>query len=99
MTRDQLFQFIKEMTGNKIIIASPKKKTKPATKEGQRKEVIPAASPTRSSEGQRNKMLPGISAKSQVRPPPRKRRGDIEKEVDGTTKLIADDENFSAVPP
>jgi hypothetical protein len=87
MTRDQLFQFIKEMTGNKIIVASPKKKTQP------RKE---SASPTK-SEGQRSRMLPGVSARSQVRPPARKRRADIEKEVEGTTRLVADDENFSAV--
>ena len=91
MTRDQLFQFIKEMTGNKVIVASPKKKQPPTHQ--QRKEV---PSPTR-SEASRGKMLPGISARSQVRPPLRKRRGDMEKEVEGTTRLIADDENFSAV--
>src|SRR5579859_2316454 len=89
MTRDQLFEFIKEMTGNKIIIASPKKKAQP------RKEEV---SPTK-SEVARKGLLPGISARSQVRPPHRKRRGDLEKMADGTTKLIADDENFSAVSP
>jgi hypothetical protein len=87
MTRGQLFEFIKEMTGNKIIIASPKKKAQP------RKEEV---SPTK-SEVARKGLLPGISARSQVRPPHRKRRGDLEKMADGTTNLIADDENFSAV--
>jgi hypothetical protein len=88
MTRDQLFEFIKEMTGNKIIIASPKKKIVVRKEE---------PSPTK-SEVARKGMLPGISARSQVRPPHRKRRGDLEKMADGTTNLItAEDENFSAV--
>jgi hypothetical protein len=87
MTRDQLFELIKGMTGNQIIIASPKKKAQPRTEE---------VSPTK-SEAARKGLLPGISARSQVRPPHRKRRGDLEKLADGTTKLIADDENFSAV--
>jgi len=89
MTRDQLFQFIKEMTGNKIIVASPKKKI--ITK----REDAP--SPTK-SEVQRRGLLPGISAKSQVRAPHNKRRGDLERMADGTTNIIAEDnENFSAV--
>jgi len=95
MTRDQLFEFIKEMTGNKIIIASPKKKVVP------RKET---ASPTKSdvssassAAGSRKGMLPGISARSQVRGPARKRRGDLEKLAEGTGTLAVDNENFSAV--
>jgi hypothetical protein len=88
MTRDQLFEFIKEMTGNKIIIASPKKKVVPRKEE---------PSPTKSDVSKRGAMLPGISAKSQVRPPHRKRRGDLEKMADGTTNVIADHEDFSAV--
>ena len=90
MTRDQLFEFIKEMTGNKIIIASPKKKVVPRKEE---------PSPTKSDVSKRGGMLPGISAKSQVRPPHRKRRGDLEKMADGTTNVIAEHEDFSAVFP
>ena len=89
MARDQLFDFIKEISGNKIIIASPKKK--PVV----RKEEL---TPTK-SEAARKGLLPGISARSQVRPPHRKRRGDLEKMADNTTNIIADDENFSAVRP
>src|SRR5271169_5217927 len=63
MTRDQLFEFIKEMTGNKIIIASPKKKAVVAT--ARREEP----SPTKSDTSKVGKLLPGISARSQVRPP------------------------------
>src|SRR5947207_4285812 len=88
MTRDQLFEFIKEMTGNKIIIASPKKKVIPRKEE---------PSPTKSDVSKRGAMLPGISARSQVRPPHRKRRGDLEKMADGTTNVIAQHEDFSAV--
>lgn len=90
MTRDQLFEFIKEMTGNKIIIASPKKKIVPRKEE---------PSPTKSDVSKRGGMLPGISAKSQVRQPHRKRRGDFEKMADGTTNVIAEHEDFSAVFP
>jgi hypothetical protein len=92
MTRDQLFEFIKEMTGNQIIIASPKKKS------GERSTVrTEEESPTKSDVGKRG-LLPGISARGQVRPPHRRRRGDMEKMADdGTTNLIAEDENFSAV--
>jgi hypothetical protein len=92
MTRDQLFEFIKEMTGSQIIIASPKKKS------GERSIVRKdEESPTKSEVGRRG-LLPGISARGQVRPPHRRRRGDMEKLAeDGTTNLIADDENFSAV--
>src|SRR5271155_4608025 len=89
MTRNQLFEFIKEMTGNKIIIASPKKKIVP------RKEQ---ASPTKSDVSRgKGSMLPGISARSQVRPQHKKRRGDLEKMADGTTNIIAEHEDFSAV--
>jgi hypothetical protein len=88
MTRNQLFEFIKEMTGNKIIIASPKKKNVPRKEE---------ASPTK-IEAPRRGLLPGISARSQVRPPYRKRRGDLEKIADGTTNVVAENEDFSAVP-
>ena len=88
MTRDQLFEFIKEMTGNKIIIASPKKKVVPRKEE---------PSPTKSDVSKRGGMLPGISARSQVRAPHRKRRGDLEKMADGTTNVIAEHEDFSAV--
>jgi hypothetical protein len=88
MTRDQLFEFIKEMTGNKIIIASPKKKSVPRKEQG---------SPTKSDVSTRKGMLPGISARSQVRPPHRKRRGDLEKMADETTNVIAEHENLSAV--
>jgi len=89
MTRSQLFEFIKEMTGNKIIIASPKKKSVP------RKEQ---ASPTKSDVSRgKGSMLPGISARSQVRPQHKKRRGDLEKMADGTTNVIAEHEEFSAV--
>jgi hypothetical protein len=87
MTRQQLFEFIKEMTGSKIIIASPKKR--PVARQE-------PASPTK-SEVARNKLLPGISARSQVRAPHRKRRGDMERIADGTTNVIAHDESFSAV--
>lgn len=92
MTRDQLFEFIKEMTGSQIIIASPKKRS------GERSTVRKdEESPTKSEVGRRG-LLPGISARGQVRPPHRRRRGDMEKLAeDGTTNLIADDENFSAV--
>lgn len=89
MTRDQLFEFIKEMIGNKIIIASPKKKAHPRMDE---------VTPTK-SEVARKGLLPGLSARSQVRQPHRKRRGDLEKIADGTTNLIANDESFSAVSP
>jgi hypothetical protein len=88
MTRDQLFEFIKEMTGNKIIVASPKKKSVA------REEVV---SPTKSEVARRGVLLPGISARSQVRAPHRKRRGDMERMADETTNLIAEDESFSAV--
>src|SRR5271169_3433924 len=90
MTRDQLFEFIKEMTGNKIIIASPKKKVVTRKEE---------PSPTKSDVSKRGGMLPGISARSQVRAPHRKRRGDLEKMADGTTNVIAEHEDFSAVFP
>lgn len=92
MTRDQLFHFIKQLTGNKIIIESPKKRPVP------RKE--PPASPTRSDASSRtsaSRKLTGISAKSQIRPPQLKRRTDLEKMVDGTTNVIAEHEDFSAV--
>lgn len=88
MTRDQLFQFIKDMTGNKIIIASPKKKAVARKEE---------PSPTKSEVSRVGRLLPGISARSQVRPPHRKRRGDLEKMADGTTNVIAEHEDFSAV--
>jgi hypothetical protein len=92
MTRDQLFEFIKEMTGNQIIIASPKKKSTERSTVRNEEE-----SPTKSDVGKRG-LLPGISARGQVRPPHRRRRGDMEKMADdGTTNLIAEDENFSAV--
>jgi len=96
MTRDQLFEFIKEMTGNKIIIASPKKKKSkiPVPKKEQ-------VSPTKSEAGRKPQLLPGISARSQARQPHRKiRRGDLEKmaEQETTTNILAEhDENFSAV--
>ena len=93
MTRDQLFEFIKEMTGNKIIIASPQKKAAPTTA---RKEE---PSPTKSDTSKVGKLLPGISARGQVRAPHRKRRGDLEKLADGTTNVIAEHEDFSAVIP
>jgi len=93
MTRDQLFEFIKEMTGNKIIIASPKKKVV------SRNET---ASPTKSdvssaSSTSRRGMLPGRGARSQVRGPIRIRRGDLEKLAEGTATVPVDDESFSAV--
>jgi hypothetical protein len=91
MTRQQLFEFIKEMTGSKVIIASPKKKA--TTREERRDELV---SPTK-SEVARKGLLPGISARSQVRAPHRKRRGDMERMADGTTNIIAEDEGFSAV--
>jgi hypothetical protein len=100
MTRDQLFQFIKEMTGNQIIIESPKKRPverketeSPTKSEVERRGKAPAAV------GHTRTMLPGISAKSQVRAPYRKRRGDLEKEADETANLVALDESFSAVVP
>src|SRR5271167_518324 len=51
MTRDQLFQFIKDMTGNKIIIASPKKKAVARKEE---------PSPTKSEVSRVGRLLPGI---------------------------------------
>ena len=94
MTRDRLFDFIKELTGNKIIMPSPKKKPLPPRKE-------PPPSPTQSDASGRSagsrKLLTGISAKSQIRPPQPKRRTDLEKMTDGTTNVIAEHEDFSAV--
>lgn len=97
MTRDQLFEFIKEMTGNKIIIESPKKKDKKVAAVSRKEEASPTKSDVSRNGGGR--MLPGISARSQVRQPHRKRRGDLEKMADGTTNVIAEHEDFSAVYP
>ena len=93
MTRDRLFDFIKELAGNKIIMPSPKKKPLPPRKE-------PPPSPTKSDASGRSgssRKLTGISAKSQIRPPQLKRRTDLEKMNEGTTNVIAEHEDFSAV--
>jgi hypothetical protein len=92
MTRNALFDFIKDLTGNKIIIASPKKKSVP--------RMEPPLSPTKSDASSRSgasRKLTGISARSQIRPPQLKRRTDLEKMVDDTTNVIAEHEDFSAV--
>jgi hypothetical protein len=91
MTRNQLFEFIKEMTGNKIIVASPKKK-----KDVERPKEV-ERTPTKSEVARSRLMLPGSSAKSQVRGPQRRRRGDLEKMAENTTNLINPDESFSKV--
>jgi hypothetical protein len=89
MTRDQLFEFIKELTGYKVIIASPKKKIV------ERKEQV---SPTKTTgQGRKAGLLPGITARSQVRAPYRRRRGDLEKMADDTANIIHESEDLSAV--
>jgi hypothetical protein len=92
MTRNALFDFIKDLTGNKIIIASPKKKSVPRTE----RPASPAKSDVSSRSGASRK-LTGIGARSQIRPPQLKRRTDLEKMVDGTTNVIAEHEDFFAV--
>jgi hypothetical protein len=89
MTRDQLFDFIKELTGNKIIIESPKKKNV------ERKDHI---SPTKTTgQGRKGGLLPGVTARSQIRGPYRRRRGDLEKMADETANIIQESEDMSAV--